>query len=49
MFDQDWEDDFKRIERFAKIQFALVAILAVATLSGMAFVVYKVLLHFGIL
>lgn len=56
MFDKSWKEESEKFDKqFKKMQglaigwFILVALLALGLLGGTAFVVVKVLLHFGIL
>ena len=44
-----FDRDFDRMRKFAYVAFAFNLLLALAILSGIVFVVYKVLAHFGIL
>jgi thiosulfate reductase cytochrome b subunit len=45
----EFDKDFERMQKFAYIAFAINVLIALAVLSGIAFVVYKILSHFGIL
>lgn len=44
-----FDKDFERMQKFAYVAFAFNLLIALAILSGIIFVVYKVLIHFGIL
>lgn len=45
----DFDKEFNRMQKFAYGWFIFVALLTVALLGGIGFVVFKVLAHFGIL
>ena len=45
----DFDKDFARAQKFAYAWFIFVALLSLALLSGLVFVVYKVLVFFGIM
>lgn len=57
MFNDDWNKDFDKrfdkqfdkAQKFAKVWFAFVALLALALLSGVVFVIYRLMLHLGIM
>ncbi len=53
MFDKDWEDefdkDFAQAKRFLRGWFIFVALLAIAILGVASFVIYRILLHLGVL
>ena len=41
--------DYKRVQIFAIVWFVFVAIVTLATMCGIAYVILKVLSHFGII
>lgn len=45
----DFDRDFARTQAFIYIWFAFVAAVIVSVLCGGAFVVYKLMVHFGIM
>lgn len=45
----EFDKEFNRMQKFAYGWFIFVALLTVALLGGIGFVVFKVLAHFGIL
>jgi hypothetical protein len=45
----DFDKDFQRMNRFIYVWFVLVALVMLAILGGIGFVVFKVLAYFGIL
>jgi hypothetical protein len=54
MFNKSWSDskfdkEFNRMQRFIKGWFVFVALLALTLLGGGAYLLVRILLHFGIL
>ena len=49
MFNNDFDKQFNRMQKFAIGWFIFVALLALAVLGSIGFVVFKVLAYFGIL
>lgn len=45
----DFDSEFKKFQRLAVAAYAFWVVFACATLGGIAFVVYKLMVHFGVL
>lgn len=48
-FDDEFDKQFDKAKKFAIGWFIFVAFLAIALLSGLVFVIYRLMLYFGIL
>ena len=48
-FDEDFDKEFKTMTKLLYAVWVIVMVLAIAIMVGIGFVIYKLLIHFGIM